>query len=110
MEKATILAIMYEPSDSIVMQGKRKDIEKYLNAGYYIKEDRNGYWVLVKASQLNVTLKNSYYTMRFNMKADVRDYYGKDRISQSLADRFMQDIEDSKISIYMDLEGNYLLD
>lgn len=110
MEKATVLSIVYVPSDSIEMQGKRKDIEKYLNAGYYIKENRNGYWVLVKAAQLNVTLKNSSCTRTYNMKEDVCDYFGRKRISQSLIDRFTQDIEDGKISIYMDLEGSYSLE
>lgn len=110
MEKAIILSITYEASDSIEMQGKRKDIEKYLNAGYYIKEDRNGYWVLVKAAQLNVTINNSSCTRTYNMKVDVCDYYGKKRISQSLTDRFTQDIEYGKISIYMDLQGNYSLE
>ena len=110
MEKGSILSITYKPSDSIEMQGKRKDIEKYLNAGYYIKEDRNGYWVLVKAAQLNVTLNNSSCTRTYNMKADVCDYYGKKRISQSLTDRFTQDIEDGKTSIYMNSKGNYSLE
>lgn len=110
MEKATILSIMYEPSDSIEMQGKRRDVKKYLNAGYYTKEERNGYWVLVKTAQLNVTLNNSSCTRTFNMKADVCDYYGKSRISKSLINKFNQDIEDGEILIYMDLEGNYLLE
>lgn len=107
MEKAIILSITYEASDSIEMQGKRKDIEKYINAGYYIKEDRNGYWVLVKSSQLNVSLRNSTCTRTYNMKADVCDYYGKKRISQSLTDRFIRDTDSGKVSIYMDSEGNY---
>ena len=102
MEKATVLYITYEGADSIEMQGKRRDIEKYLNAGYYRKEERNGYWVLVKAAQLNVTINNSSYTMTFNMKANVCNYYGKSRISKSLVDRFKQDIEDGEISIFMD--------
>jgi len=110
MEKATVLSITYEPSDSIEMQGKRRDVKKYLNVGYYIKEERNGYWILVKASQLNVTLKNCFCTRTFNMKADVCDHYGKLRISKSLINRFNQDIEDGEISIYMDLEGNYSLE
>ncbi|GEM_PF-1311798 len=109
MEKATISSITYEPSDTIEKQGKRRDIEKYLNAGYYIKEERNGYWVLVKAAQLKVTLTNSFCARTFNMKADVCKYYGRQRISQSLIEEFMKDIKDDKVSIYMDSEGYYSL-
>lgn len=109
MEKATILCIMYDPSDTIEIQGKRKDIERYLNAGYYIKESRNGYWVLVKAARLNVTLSNSFGTRVINMKEDVCDYYGRQRISQSLIERFRQDTKTEKISVYFDSKGNYSL-
>lgn len=109
MEKAKILSIIYEPSDSIEKQGKRSDIERYLKAGYYIKENRNGYWVLVKAAKLNVTLNNSFGTKSFNMKEDICDYYKKGRISENLADRFKQDARDEKISLYMNAEGCYSL-
>lgn len=109
MEKANILSVMYQQSDSIEVQGKRNHIERYIKDGYYIKEGRNGYWVLVKAAKLNVTLRNSYFTRTFNMKADICNHYRKQRISKSLIERFTQDIKNEEISIYMDLEGNYLL-
>lgn len=107
MEKAKIISINYEPSDTIEKQGKRKDIEKYLKDGYYIKEERNGYWVLVKTARLIVTLANSSHTRTFNMKEDICDYYGKKRISQSLVDRFSKDIGNGIISIFLHSQGNY---
>ena len=109
MEKANITSINYEPSDTIEMQGKRKDIDKYLKKGYYIKEERNGYWVLVKAARLIVTLKNSSCTKTFNMKEEVLDYYGKARISESLVNKFKMDIDNGTITIDMDSEGSYSL-
>ncbi|MDF2800319.1 MAG: hypothetical protein K0S61_222 [Anaerocolumna sp.] len=107
MEKAKIISIIYEPSDTIEKQGKRKDIERYLKDGYYIKEERNGYWVLVKTARLIVTLANDSHTRVFNMKEDICDYYGKNRISQSLVDRFSKDIGNGTISIFLDSKGNY---
>jgi len=59
MEKVTNVEISYEPSDRIIKQGKRSDIEKYLRQCYFIKEDRNGFWVLVKSLKLLATLTNS---------------------------------------------------
>lgn len=109
MEKAMVLSIEYQQSDSIETQGKRSDIERYIKDGYYVKENRNGYWVLVKSAKLYVTLSNSYGSKTFNMKEDVCSYYGKARISNSLADRFGKDIKNEKIVIYMDAEGNYLI-
>lgn len=107
MEKAMVLSIQYQPSDSIERQGKRSDIERYIKDGYYVKENRNGYWVLVKSAKLYVALSNSYGSKVFNMKDDVCIYYGKTRISNSLADRFEMDIKNEKIVIYMDSKGNY---
>lgn len=109
MERAKIISIKYEPSDTIEKQGKRKDIEKYIKAGYYIKEDRNGYWVLVKSAQVSVTLSNSWGTKTFNMKESICSYYKKERISHSLVDKFKDDIAKNKVSIYMDNEGYYTL-
>lgn len=107
MEKAKIISINYEPSDTIQMQGKRKDTEKYCKAGYYRKEDRNGYFVLVKTARLIVVLASYSQTREFNMKEDVLDYYGKKRISPSLVDRFSKDICNGTISIFVDSHGNY---
>jgi hypothetical protein len=109
MKKATILSIINEPSDSIEKQGKRSDIERYLMAGYYIKENRNGYWVLVKVAKLHVTLNNSFGTKTYNMKEAICDYYKKGRISEKLADKFKQDVKDEKISLYMNAEGCYFI-
>ena len=54
MEKATFVNGTYNESQRIEHQGTRASIKKYLNEGYYIKEDRNGYWVLVKPASLTV--------------------------------------------------------
>ncbi len=107
MEKATVTSVNYEKSDTIEKQGKRRDIEKYLENGYYIKEQRNGYWVLVKASRVEVTLSNSTITRTFNMKEDLRSHYGKTRVTEALVKTFLKDINSSKIVICMDSEGTY---
>lgn len=110
MEKAKILSIIYEESDSIEKQGNRVSIERYLENGYYVKESRNGYWVLVKPVRVNVTLSNSYGTNTFNMKDDICNYYQRARISESLVERFKDDVAKGEINIYMNKEGCYLLE
>jgi hypothetical protein len=107
MEKGTVLSIIYEPSDTIEMQGKRSDIERYRKQGYRIKEERNGYWVLVKPAQVNITVSNSSGTRTFKMKQDILDFYRRDKISERLIEKFGEDIKKEKINIYMDAEGNY---
>jgi hypothetical protein len=41
MEKCEILSVQYEESDSIEIQGKQNEIDKYIKKGYYDKEERN---------------------------------------------------------------------
>lgn len=105
MEKVTNVVVEYEPSDTIEVQGKRDKIEKYLKRGYSVKEERNGYWVLIKKAKVWVTLTNSHCTETFNMKADILDYYGKQKISTNLVAKFQKDVNDGIITFAMDKEG-----
>lgn len=107
MAETNVVAINSVSSDSVEIQGKRDKIQKYLDKGYYVKESRNGYWVLVKPAQLNVTLSDGDTTETFNMKQDVCDHYGRQRISDSLVEKFRKDVNAGKISITLDPRGGY---
>jgi hypothetical protein len=107
MEDTTVAAIRYEESDTIERQGKHRDIEKYLDKGYYVKVERNGYWVLVKPSKVNVTLSNSAITKTFNMKEDIREHYNRTYVTEALVRTFSKDVESGKIVIRMDSDGTY---
>lgn len=105
MEKAKYISIEYEPSDNIEMQGKYEKVQKYEKQGYYAKENRNGYWVLVKPAKVFVTLANSKCTKTFNMKESILSYYCKQRISQRLLGEFEDDAENGKIIFEMNEDG-----
>jgi len=108
MKKATFVNASYENSDTITHQGTRSSITRYLKQGYKVKEERNGYWVLVKPTSVYVYLKNSdNITASFNMKQDILDYYGKTRISINLFNKFVQDASNGKIQFYMDDNNSY---
>ena len=110
MEKTSVLSIMKKDSDTIEVQGKRRDIQRYLNKGYYIKKSRNGYWVLVNPARVDVTLKNGETRQTFNMKSDICEHYGRERISDSLVKAFKKDIESGKIKLELDSDGYYSFD
>lgn len=107
METAKFVSSYYEKSDTIEMQGSRDEIEKYLKQGYYVKIERNGYRVLVKKARVMVTLENSKCTNSFNMKNEILDYYGKERISKQLVKKFEEDINNNKITFEMNEDGTY---
>lgn len=107
--KCENIFIEYVPSDNIVMQGKRSAIQKYLNANYYIKEDRNGYWVLAKNAQVNVNVCSGKSAESIGMKRDILDFYGEKKISMNLVEKFEQDIKNGIVGIYKDKKGNYII-
>jgi len=108
-ENCEVKGIEYERSDTIEKQGPRDAITKYLKKGYYVKETRNGYWVLVRPARVIITVKSSAGTQDMNMKQDILDYYEKQKISEKLVANFKQDIDNKKIVICLDANGDYLI-
>jgi len=103
MEKATFVYASYEDSSSISHQGNRQSIQSYLNNGYFIKEDRNGFWLLIKPATITVWLDDSNGERHhFNMKQDILNYYNKQRISYKLFQKFVEDARSDKITFYME--------
>ena len=105
-KKVKFVNAEYIPSNSVEYQGKRSSINKYLAQGYYVKEERNGYWLLIRPAEIRATIKIDGKQKSFNIKAEVRDYYGKKRITQKLFYNFCNDAREGIIKFYSD--GNYL--
>lgn len=102
-----ILSAFYERSDTIEHQGNRKSIQKYLNNGYNINQERNGFWVLTKPVRALITIGNSKKRKTFDMKEDICQYYGKQRISKKMFDNFCNEAKEGKIKFTLDSDGSY---
>lgn len=110
MKKATFVHASYEKYPSITHQGNRNSISKYLSDGYYVVEERNGFWILKKPSHVMVCLKDvNGKKHTFDMKKDIINYYGKKIISAKLVETFSNDAYSGKINFYMDDDGNYCI-
>ena len=107
MEKTKILAVKYENSRNKTYQGKRKKIQPFLNEGYEIKLERDGFWVLVKPAKVDVTLSIDDTTKTFNMKEYVLKHYGRKRLNHNLVKKFKADIEKGKIKICLTPNETY---
>ena len=101
MQNVKFVTASYEASSSREIQGNRTKIEPYLRDGYYVKEERNGYWVLVRPVKVNVTIKKDDKNMSFNMKSKICDYYGRKRISEKVYHKFLEDVSSEKIKFYL---------
>ena len=107
MAKTTVVAIKYENSDSVEIQGKAAKIQPYLNKGYGVRENRNGYWLLVKTAKINVTLSNGEIKATFNMRQDILNHYGRKKMNQNLLNKFKKDVEEGVIILTLNSEESY---
>ena len=92
----------YKYSDTVEVQKKQDKIRGYLNKGYKIKDERNGYWVLIKTAQVILTVmdENSQYRI-FSVKNKVLELYNKSRISEKTFGKFLSDAKSGKIKFYL---------
>lgn len=101
MERAKVEYFEYIESDKIETQGKRRDVmRRYPN--YRIKEERNGYFLLISSVKCNVTLSWNDGMETYNMKEDILELYGRQRMSEALFKKFQKDIENGKYQIWID--------
>ncbi|MDF2502335.1 MAG: hypothetical protein K0Q77_3049 [Anaerosporomusa subterranea] len=105
-EFCAVKTIEYERSNTIEAQGTRQAIGRYLKEGYLVKEERNGYWILIKKSKVIVTVESSTGTRSVNMKGDILDYYDKKKISEKQVEKFAQDIKKEKVAVCCDANGD----
>lgn len=103
MEKATFVYATYEDSSSRTHHGSRKSIQRFIDNGYYVKEARNGFYVLVKPARIIAVFKDTNGELyHFDIKQDILEFYGKERISKSLFEKFQDDASKEVILFYLD--------
>ena len=85
--------IIYIPSESMSVQGKRDEISKRYGKDWTIKEEGkgNGNWLLTKKSDVLVDGK-SY-------RGFVLEHYNKSKLTEKLVDEFREDVKKGKITL-----------
>lgn len=109
MFKAEYIEVYYEKADCIEHQGNLASVERYFNTGYYVKLERNGYWILIRPPKIWVIVHcDGCKTFTHDMKNAILSYYNRQRISENLINQFKRDFVDSKFEIFADNE-KYLI-
>ena len=85
------MRVVYVPSESMSVQGKRDEVFRKYGREWNIKEQGrgNGNWLLTKKSDVLVD-GESYRNF-------VLSHYGKSRLTESLVNKFRNDLENGKI-------------
>mgnify|MGYP000019600873 CR=1 FL=1 len=86
------MQIVYIPSESMSVQGKKDEIYKRYGKDWNIREQGggNGNWLLTRKSDVLVDGK-SYRTF-------VLEHYGKSKLTAKLVDKFREDVANGKIN------------
>lgn len=110
MLQAKSIDIYYVPSETIEYQGSRESVyERFLKKGYYVNQERNGYWILFRPCQIIVTAHcedGSQYI--HDMKRGILEHYDRKRISPKLVRTFKKDFNAGKLFIDVS-DQNYMI-
>ena len=110
MEKLSYVSSYFEPSQTITHQGTRRSIERYLNQGFSIQQERNGFWVLIKYSHAWVIFANSAgKQFRFDMRNSIMAHYGKQKLYEATFNRFVKDVSRGTVNVYLDSANNCVI-
>ena len=87
------MQIVYIPSESMSVQGKKDESIKDMGKNWNIREQGggNGNWLLTRKSDVLVDGK-SYRTF-------VLEHYGKSKLTAKLVDKFREDVANGKIKL-----------
>lgn len=87
------MQIVYIPSESMSVQGKKDEIYKRYGKDWNTREQGggNGNWLLTRKSDVLVDGK-SYRTF-------VLEHYGKSKLTAKLVDKFREDVANGKIKL-----------
>ena len=87
------MQIVYIPSESMSVQGKKDEIYKRYGKDWNIREQGggNGNWLLTRKSDVLVDGK-SYRTF-------VLEHYGKSKLTAKLVDKFREDVANGAIYV-----------
>ncbi|MDF2880267.1 MAG: hypothetical protein K0R54_824 [Clostridiaceae bacterium] len=107
MNVCKIVDSVYIPSESITFQGDWKKTQKYKDKGYKVKElgKGNGNWIATKPAQALFTLNCENENHKVNLTYEIKDYYDKKKMTETLFDKFVNEINKEKMTIYFS-EGN----
>ena len=100
MKKVKFLALEYDKSESLEIRGNHSAIERYLHDGYYVKEQRKDKWSLVRPSRVRIWIQGS--AKQYDMKDKILEYYGKQKLSEKMLDKFTNLSIVGKIKFYLD--------
>lgn len=103
----TILDLIYEPSESVVAQGK--DVSKYERKGFFKVRGGNGSYRMAKSSKVILYFEIDGVRHSCSVKQLIYDAYGISRVGQKEAYDFLTDLKAGNIKLDFSEDGTVTL-
>ena len=84
-----------------------RDIRPYFKQGYSKVREDNGNWILSKPASLEMTFRENGKFYTFDMKARAKKYFNKKRISDKVANDFIDGVKNGTIIVTINENGVY---
>ena len=111
MSKCKIINSRYIPSESIPFQGDWKKAQKYKDRGYNVRErgNGNGNWIATKPAQALFSLEHGDGKEEVNLTYEIKDFYGKTNMTESLSEKFENQVNEGQIGIYFSEDTGFII-
>jgi hypothetical protein len=90
----------------IIKSNEYKKFRKLLADGYYVFEQKDGYWTLRKRPKIIIVFEYEGKEYKVNLARGLRKYYGKKDVA-TLIELFKNDFEAGKITLKEISEGYF---
>ena len=110
MEKLSYVSSYFQPSETITHQGTRQSIQRFLDRGFSVQQERNGFWVLIKKSHAWVVFANSAGNqIKFDMRNNIMAHYGKQKLYEATFNKFVAALSKGTVNVYLDDANNCVI-
>lgn len=111
MSECKIINSMYSSSESITFQGDWRKAQKYKDKGYNVKDlgKGNGNWIATKPAQALFSLKHGDEKEEVDLTYEIKDFYDKKNMTESLFEKFRNQVNEEKIGIYFSEDNGFII-
>ncbi|AGY75881.1 hypothetical protein [Clostridium autoethanogenum] len=111
MSECKIINSRYISSESITFQGDWRKAQKYKDKGYNVKNlgKGNGNWIATKPAQTLFLLKHGDEKEEVDLRYEIKDFYDKKNMTESLFEKFRNQVNEEKIGIYFSEDNGFTI-
>lgn len=111
MSECKIIYSRYIQSESITFQGDWRKAQKYKDKGYNVRElgKGQGNWIATRLAQALFSLEHGDKREEVDLTYEIKDFYGKTNMTESLSEKFENQVNEGQIGIYFSEDNGFII-